>query len=178
MNQRNGVFSGLRPVLFLDVDDVLILKRGVSFDKHRVGELAAEVCMQLVHPPAGQALTAVVDEVHPRLVVTSNWTRFTSKSAFERLLRLAGYSMVAKSLHDEWSTIRRPGATRLQAVDEWLAEHYGGEPFFIIDDHDSGAALRGSRHDLAGRVLLCDVGVGLHVGHVPRIRGALQEFRA
>lgn len=178
MNRRPGGPPGPAPLLFLDIDDVLILERGTSFDKHRVGELPPEVCMQLIHPPAGQALTAVLEEFQPRVVVTSNWTRFVSKTAFERLLRLAGYSMIARSLHDVWSTVRHPGATRLQAVDQWLAEHYGGEPFFIIDDHDSGAALRGSRHDLAGRVLLCDVGVGLHVGHLPRIRGALQEFRA
>lgn len=131
--------------------------------------------MQLIHPPAGQALSALVQELHPRLVVTSNWTRFTSKNDFKRLLQLAGYSSVAESLHDKWSTIRRPGATRLQAVDEWLAENHGGEPFFLIDDEDSGAALRGSRHDKAGRVLLCDVGVGLHLGHVPQILSALLQ---
>jgi hypothetical protein len=174
MKQRTDVSPGLDPVLFMDIDDVLILDRGVSFDKNRVGELTAEVCMQLIHPPAGQALSALVEELHPRLVVTSNWTRFTSKRAFERLFRLAGYGLVAKSLHDEWSTIRRPGATRLQAVDEWLAANHSGEPFFIIDDQASGAALRGSRHDQAGRVLLCDVGKGLHRGHVPQIRTALK----
>lgn len=161
------------PLIFLDMDDVVVLDRRAAFDKHRVHELAPDVCRKLIHPPAGQALTALWDERPIKVVVTSNWVRFTSRTAFERLLRLAGYEQISRSLHDAWSAPRGPAATRLQIIDDWLAEHHRGEPYCVIDDQASGASLLNSTHDKAGRVLLCNVGVGLHCGHLPFVRKAL-----
>lgn len=166
------------PLIFLDMDDVVVLDRRAAFDKHRVHELAPDVCRQLIHPPAGQALTELLDERPTKVVVTSNWVRFTSRAGFERLLGLAGYEQVSLSLHDTWSAPRGPASTRLQVIDDWLAEHHRGEPYCAIDDQASGASLLGSTHDNAGRVLLCSVGVGLHRGHLPFIRNALTTASA
>lgn len=167
--------SDFRPTLLLDIDDVIVLNRGVEFDKTRVDELSTEACQSLIHPPAGQALSQLVEEFHPRIVVTSAWVRFTSQPAMARLLRLAGYEQVAQSLHDIWSAPRQGRSTRLESIDHWLGANHIGEPFCILDDGDSGSSLRGSSHDQARRVLLCEVGVGLHVGHLPFVRNALLE---
>lgn len=165
------------PIIFLDLDDVVVLNRTAAFDKHRVHGLAPEVCRQLIHPPAGLALTELLEEFPAKVVVTSQWVRFTSRAALERLLRLAGYKHIALSLHDAWSAPRGSAVTRVQALDAWLAEHHRGEPYVVIDDQASGASLVGSAHDKAGRVLLCHVGVGLHRGHLPFIREALTTNR-
>lgn len=163
------------PTLFLDVDDVIVLDRTAEFDKHRVGELAQAVCQRLIHPPAGQALIELLSESTTKVVITSNWVRFTTQAALERLFRLAGYELLATSLHRSWSAPREGTETRLESIEQWLAKHYRGESYAIIDDEDSGASLRGSRHDAAGRVLLCQPGVGLHRGHLPKIRTALNQ---
>lgn len=165
------------PIIFLDMDDVLVLNRTAAFDKHRVHELEPEVCQQLIHPPAGLALTELLQEFTAKIVVTSHWMRFTSRAAFERLLRLAGYEQIALSLHDAWSAPRGSAVTRVEVIDDWLAEHHRGEPYVVIDDQASGASLVGSVHDRARRVLLCSVGVGLHRGHLPFIHEALTTHR-
>ena len=165
------------PIIFLDMDDVVVLNRTAAFDKHRVHELEPEVCQQLIHPPAGLTLMELLQAFPAKIVVTSNWVRFTSQSAFERLLRLAGYEQVALSLHDVWSAPGGAASTRVQAIDGWLTEHHRGEPYCVIDDQASGASLVGSAHDKAGRVLLCRVGVGLHRGHLPFIHKALTTNR-
>lgn len=164
-----------RPTLLLDIDDVIVLHRGAEFDKGRIDEISPEACQRLIHPPAGQALSKLVDELSPRIVVTSAWVRFTSRSAMERLLRLAGYEQVARSLHNTWSASRLGRSTRLESISDWLVANHLGEPFCILDDGDSGASLRGSSHDQARRVLLCEVGVGLHMGHLPFVRSALLD---
>lgn len=161
------------PIIFLDMDDVVVLSRTSAFDKRRVHELAPDVCQQLIHPPAGMALTELLQALPAKIVVTSHWVRFTSRAAFERLLRLAGYEQVALSLHDVWSAPRGPAAIRVEVIDAWLAEHHRDEPYCVLDDEASGASLVGSAHDRAGRVLLCRVGVGLHRGHLPFIHKAL-----
>jgi len=162
-------------ILFIDIDDVIVLSRTAEFDKHAVGELSPAICQRLIHAPAGQALMELLDEHPSRLVITSNWVRFTQKSAFERLFRLAGYERLSLSLHENWSAPRGSAATRVQVIDDWLATHHRGEPYCVIDDPASGSSLLDSSHDKAGRVLLCDVGTGLHRGHLPFIRAALSK---
>lgn len=163
----------LYPTLFLDVDDVIVLNRTVGFDKHAVCDLAQAICQQLIHPPAGQALTELLTEHPARIVITSNWLRFTSREALERLFRLAGYEQLAQSLHEAWCAPGSSATNRAQAINNWLKEHHRGEPFCIVDDQHSGASLVGSSHDKTNRVLLCSVGVGLHRGHLPFVRAAL-----
>jgi hypothetical protein len=166
------------PILFLDLDDVVVLSRPVGFDKHRVHKLAEALCREMIHPPAAQALQELLDECQARVVITSNWLRFTSRPALERLFRLAGYPQVADALHDFWCATRRPAASRLQVIDEWLRDHHHGEPYCVLDDLESGASLVGSSHDKANRVLLCRDGAGLHGGHVPFVRAALTSGAA
>lgn len=33
-----------RPIIFLDLDDAIVLNRGAAFDKHRLNELDSDVC--------------------------------------------------------------------------------------------------------------------------------------
>jgi hypothetical protein len=136
------------PILFLDLDDVVVLDRPSAFDKHRVHELEAELCRQVIHPPAGQAFIELLEGSPAKVVV-------------------------ADALHEFWCAPKRSPASRLQVIDEWLSEHHHGEPYCIVDDTDSGPSLLGSSHDKASRVLLCTVGVGLHRGHIPFVREAL-----
>jgi hypothetical protein len=172
--RHNHSSSSGVPIIFLDMDDVVVLGRPPAFDKHRVHELTPDVCRELIHPPAGQALAALLEELPAKVVFTSHWVRFTSKDAFERLFRLAGYQQVSLSLHTAWSSPRQAAtASRVQVIDDWLAKHHRGEGYCIIDDQTSGASLLHSPHDKAGRVLLCSAGVGLHTGHLPFIRTAL-----
>lgn len=163
-----------RPIIFLDVDGVLVLNRGATFDKNRVHELEPEVCRRLIHQPAAHTLTELLEAREARLVLTSNWVRFTSKVAFQRLMHLAGWEQIASSLHRAWSAPRvRTADSRLQVVEDWLKENHRCESYCVIDDDDSGFSLSGSVHDNAGRVVLCQPNIGLHRGHLPLLHSAL-----
>ncbi len=159
-------------VVFTDIDDVLVLQRAADFDKHSP-DLTADLCRRLLHPPAVQVLASLVD-AGARLVITSNWTRFLRKDGFRELFNLGGYPTLSAALHPAWQAPKAPGGTRLDAVNTWLSAHHVGEPYAIIDDTDSGTGLRGSVHDLDGRLVLCQPGVGLHAGHLPQIEAALK----
>lgn len=158
-------------LLLIDMDGVLVLKRTVDFDKHSV-ELSDELCRRLLHAPALEVLSMLVDE-GARLTITSNWTRFMTQEGFKRLFAGAGFPRIGDALHLCWKAPVVAGRDRLAAVDAWLAHHHGGEPYCVVDDLESGSGLAGSRHDRAGRVVLCQPGVGLHRGHLPRLRSAL-----
>lgn len=159
-------------ILFTDVDDVLVLRRTVDFDKHHI-ELTDDICQRLLHAPALQVLATLVAE-GATLVITSNWMRFLPEEGFRRFFYAGGYPTVASALHPAWQAPRMPGSTRLAAIDAWLDEHHCGEPYCILDDTQSGSGLRGSSHDVEDRVVLCEPGVGLHAGHLPKIQAALK----
>jgi len=158
-------------LLLIDMDGVLVLKRTVDFDKHSV-ELSDELCSRLLHAPALEVLSMLVDD-GARLTITSNWTRFMAQEGFKRLFAGAGYPRIGDALHSSWKAPVLTGRDRLAAVDAWLAHHHAGEPYCVVDDLDSGSGLAGSRHDRAGRVVLCRPSVGLHHGYLPRLRTAL-----
>lgn len=158
-------------LLLIDMDGVLVLRRTVDFDKHSI-ELTDELCRRLLHAPALEVVSMLVDE-GARLTITSNWTRFMSQEGFMRLFAGAGFPRIGDALHSSWKAPVFAGRDRLAAVDAWLSQHHAGEPYCVVDDLDSGSGLAGSRHDRAGRVVLCQPSEGLHRGHLPRLRSAL-----
>ncbi|RRS01095.1 hypothetical protein EIP75_22140, partial [Aquabacterium soli] len=154
----------MNAILFTDIDDVLVLRRTVDFDKHRP-QMDDDMCSRLVHPPAIQVLSELIEQ-GARVVITSNWTRFMNQEGFERLLAVGNFPREISPLHPAWAAPPQPGGTRLEAVDAWLREHHHGEPYAILDDTDSGSGLHRSAHDIDGRVVLCEPGIGLHPGHL------------
>ncbi len=70
---------------------------------------------------------------------------------------MLSYDQIALSLHGTWGAPRASASTRVEVIDDWLAEHHRGEPYVVIDNQASGTSLIGSAHDEADRVLLCSV---------------------
>lgn len=162
----------IRPtILFTDVDDVLVLQRTVDFNKH-APELSDDICRRLLHAPALEVLSSLVAE-GAYLVITSHWTRFLDQAGFQRLFAGGGHPAIGNALHAAWHAPRTPTGTRLDAIDTWLSKHHTQEQYCILDDTESGSSLQGSSHDREGRVVLCQPAIGLHAGHLGRIRSAL-----
>lgn len=164
-----------RPLLFLDIDDVLGIGRPYGgYDVFQPSsERPADLWQCLWHPPAVEALRTVLTEYRPSVVVTSSWLRLCDRDGFVQLFQRTGLPEVAGAFHDAWEAPQDLGKTRLQAIEKWLHARYTGEPLAVLDDALSGTGLRGSRLQRAGCVVLCEVGVGLHAGHLDAIRGAL-----
>ena len=166
----------LRPILFLDIDDVLCLN--APYGGHDVlhsasGPPPPDLWQRLFHPIAKAVLLQVLQEHQPAVVLTTSWLRFMPKDGFQALFKRTGLELASASFHEAWEAPQMHGQTRLHAIELWLSKHHAGEPLAILDDLDSGTGLMGSKLDKAGRVILCDVGVGLQEIHLPAIRVAL-----
>ena len=175
------------PIVFLDIDDVLCLNNpygcfealeaveGRHADPHTVLRevFAAEPKRVLgrVHEEMGGKL---------RYVISSSWRHLFSREQIARVFRAADVDFVAVGLHEKWETPSRRWRTdRIEEIESWLHHYHQGEPFVVLDDDYSGTSLTGIdedlKHPLAARVVLCPVGVGLTVEHLPIVLDALRR---
>lgn len=164
----------MRPLLFLDLDDVLCLSRPYGGYDVAQPVWPDDLLALLWHRPALDVLEPLVAEFNPRVVVTSSWLRLMLLSSLGSLLQASGAPWLANAFHPEGEALQSSGRTRLDAIDAWLVLHHRGEPYVILDDQLSGTGLSRSQHDRAGRLVMCDVGVGLLPAHAARIRWALR----
>ena len=164
-----------QPLLFLDIDDVLVLNRPGDFGGYDVlaPDPPPELWQRLIHRPAAQILLEILDLASPRVVITSSWLRFMPRETFERMFVETGLVRVGHALHAAWEAPPLRGEDRCCAIDTWLVRHHAGEPYAILDDDLSGTGLRSSVHDRDKRVTFCEVGIGLHRGHMQAITSAL-----
>ena len=164
----------MRPLLFLDIDDVICLNR--PYGGYDVAQKVwpSDLMSLLWHRPALEILEELVRELQPQIVITSSWLRLMLLPSIGALFRASGASWLADGLRTDGEILQLPGQTRLDAVDNWLARHHAGEAYVILDDTLSGTGLIGSIHDIAGRLVMCQVDVGLLSTHSERIRWALR----
>lgn len=190
------------PILFLDLDDVLCMSKpyGCFAAAAAVNDRHAnprEFYRDLFVDTATSALKHVHDDMDApiRYVVSSTWREAFTRAQLVVVFRRAGLGFVADNLHEanRWCTPPKFGRSRrVNEIAEWLDRHHQGEPFAIVNDTCSGASLalalpapsnvpaaRHSRneapHPFAGRVTLCQEGVGLTEAHVPFIVAALRR---
>ncbi len=167
----------MRPLLFLDMDDVLCLNDpygGYDVLLASSGDAPKDLWQKLFHPQAKAVLLQVLQEHQPAVVLTTSWIRFLERPGFEAIFGKTGLEMLSVSLHDAWEAPQLHGQTRCQAIEGWLSEHRTSEPFVVVDDTVSGTGLKDSELYKAGRVILCDVGVGLQDSHLFAIGAALR----
>jgi hypothetical protein len=165
-----------RPIVFLDFDEVIVLNREGKLGGYDLlaSNPPPELWSTLFERAAVGVLIELLEEFNARVVLTTSWRRFMLREAFEELFYRTGLAQIATALHDSWETPLERGDSRCEAIDRWLSGHHLGEPYVILDDELSGSGLRGSRHDEAARVVLCDQEVGLHRHQLPLVRAALR----
>lgn len=165
----------MTPLLFLDFDDVLCLNNPYGGYDVAVRPWPSDLLDRLWHRPALDTLQAVLDMCRPQVVVTSSWLRIMMLPSIGGLLRISGAPWLADALHPVGEAVQMQGQTRLDAIDAWLLAHHRGEAYAVVDDGLSGTGLAGSLHDRRGRLVLCDVGVGLLREHSAPLVAALRK---
>jgi hypothetical protein len=161
----------------LDLDDVLCLNNpygGNDVRQAAANNAPPDLWQRLFHPTARDVLLQVLQEHQPTVVLTTSWLRFMQKQGFEAVFKRTGLELVSAGFHETWEAPQPYGQTRRQAIELWLSKHHAGEPFVVLDDQDSGTGLKGSKLHKAGRVILCEVGIGLQETHLPTIQIALR----
>ncbi len=163
-----------QPLVFLDLDDVICLNDPYGGYDVLV-QSPADLLEKLFARDATEILLGVIREHQPRIVLTTSWVRLLERSRLEKLFLVCGLGAVVERLHEECEAPQKSGESRLKAIDRWLAQHHRGERYVVLDDHLSGTGLAGSHIDKAGRLVLCDVGVGLQPSHLDLVRLALRS---
>lgn len=172
----------MRPLIFLDFDDVLAVHREhnsaavqAAF-KNGLLDNVAELWAGLFHYSARMNLRTLHDEFTPEYVVTSSWTLHFDLAQIIEVLRRTDLVFVAENLHPKWRTPREQGVTyRLTEIEAWLDEHNltSARPFVILDDELSGQSLPGSH--LEDQAVLCNADVGFLY---PQLRAAQAILRS
>lgn len=168
----------MRGLVFLDFDDVLCLNKPYGGYDVANPNRPADLWRQLFHPPAVAVLREVALTYDPRFVLTTSWLRFLELASLDSVLRKAGLAVVADRLHPHGEVLANRGQSRHAAIAGWLSVHHNAEPFVVLDDSLSGTGLEGSDFDLSGRLVLCEVNVGLQASHLPIIARALYSAPA
>lgn len=171
-----GKTQQLRPLMFLDFDDVLCINKPYGgYDVFSADARPADLWEKLWSPEAVTTLHAVAERFDPEVVLTTSWLRLMERQGFEQVFARTGLTWLASRLHKAWEAPAIRDKTRWQAIEAWLFAHYLGQPLVVLDDLYSGTGLQASRLFKAGHVVLCEVGRGLHAGLQPAIERALSS---
>ena len=171
-----GVVRPGRPLLFLDFDDVLCLNDPYGgYDVFQpLHEHPADLWEKLFAMQPKRLLLQIAREFQPHIVLTTSWLRLMDRPGFDALFGATGLAELVPLLHEQWEAPQGRGATRWQAIEAWLCAHYQGQPLAVLDDTLSGTGLAQSPLHQAGRVVLCDVGVGLTEALAARLASILR----
>jgi len=164
----------IQPILFLDLDDVICINAPYGGYDVLAPDRPADLWERLFHPAAVETLLKILTEHRPHVVLTTSWLRLMDRDGFEHLFRRTGLDALSQALHPiAWEAPQARGKTRLEAIEEWLAANRKDELFVILDDAMSGTGLIGSSLFNDGRVVLCELNVGLTADHLAIVRRAL-----
>jgi len=155
-----------RPVVFLDIDDVLCVHRTLN-TRQVLAALgsdetidAAQVWQQIFHAAARDNLRQLHEEFYPWYVISSSWTLHLNREQLCETFRRTELQFVAENLHESWSTPRGDDSYRLVEIEAWLDTHalLTPVPSLILDDELSGQSIVGSH--LEDSAVLCRAGAG------------------
>lgn len=156
----------MRPVIFLDMDDVLAINREHTsiqvISAFKSKDLAyPELWTELIAPEARSNLAVLHDEFRPKYVISSSWSNYMSREQFAEVFRRTELIFVAENMHKQWTTLKGAGPSRLTEIENWIAKYrQRGQAVLVLDDHESGWNLRGSPLDKQGLVVLCEAWTG------------------
>lgn len=175
----------IRPVLFLDFDDVICLNNPYGgYDALTALAAAAregtplraedELWSSLFAHQAIAHLRLVHEEFSPQYVLSTSWRWFFDRVLLEKTLELGGLSFVVQGLHQDWTTpqvSRR--AHRAVEINHWLEQHPdSAHSWAVLDDGLSGTGFDTWTRERRQFVVLCQEGVGFQKDELQSLKRA------
>ena len=173
----------LRPIVFLDIDDVLCLNSAYTgFDAQYAlrssggpygKPIPVDLWQRLFAAAPRSNLRALHEEFVPWYVISSSWRTGFRRAEMEMVFRNTEIDFVAENLHEVWRTadhgMGRYSGNRREEIEEWVARwHHEVSPWVALDDFESGSSL--AWHE---RAVLCDAGVGFSEDRLQQARAVL-----
>jgi hypothetical protein len=172
--------SSVRPIVFLDMDDVLCLsdrfgsREMLKIIRQEVPD-RPELWAGLVDAEAAANLYELHTQFIPLYVISSSWATYLDQDQMCQTLSRTKLQFVVDNLHAEWRTPRALSSTRRDEVEWWLdANREPEQPFLVIDDSNSGTGLAHSPLALDGHVVICRSGYGFTK---KRLKEAKYQFK-
>jgi hypothetical protein len=172
----------MRPVIFLDIDDVLAISREytsnevVAAFKASALDDSPESWAGLISSEARANLATLHKEFWPQYVISSLWSTYLTREQIQVIFRRTGLDFVANNMHKRWTTRKGMGPSRTDEIESWIAKHrQTRQAMLVLDDCESGIGLRTSSLDRRGLVVLCEPWVGFTV---EKLVGAQSLLRA
>lgn len=173
--------SSVRPIIFLDMDDVLCLsdqfgsREMLKIIQQEISD-RPELWAGLVDAEAAVNLYELHTEFMPWYVISSSWATYLDHNQMCQALTRTKLQFVVDNLHAEWRTPRALSSSRRDEIEWWLDAHYEpGQPFLVIDDSYSGTRLAHSPLALNGHVVLCRSGYGFTKKRLKEAKYQLQR---
>lgn len=173
--------SSSRPIVFLDMDDVLCLsdqfgsREMLKIFRQEVPD-RPELWAGLVDDEAAANVYELHTQFMPWYVISSSWATYLDYAHMCQALTRTKLQFVVDNLHSEWKTPRAFSSSRRDEIEWWLDAHREPEqPFLVIDDTYSGIGLAHSPLALDGRVVLCRSGYGFTKKRLREARYQLQR---
>lgn len=171
----------VRPILFLDMDDVLCVDSRYSsiqvidaFNNH--GRKNIELWANLINPEARTNLAELHREFFPQYVISSSWSCNINQQQMKDVFERTDLEFIASNLHKDWTTPKGSGSSRVNEITSWITTHKNPKRLILIlDDFESGWALKGSSLDNAGMIVFCEKFIGFTT---ERLLEAQKKLRA
>jgi hypothetical protein len=117
------VTSSTQPIIFIDMDDVLVVSR--EFTSYQViiafklnqADNWPEPWQGLVLPEARPNLAALYEEFSPKYVVSPSWSKHLGQDQMSEVFRRNGLGFVADNLHEQWDTRKSDVSTRREGAE-------------------------------------------------------------
>ncbi|MEG1971361.1 MAG: HAD domain-containing protein [Burkholderiaceae bacterium] len=178
-----------RPIVFLDIDDVLCLnshyngQSAASAAKaHLAGEhheVVGDLWATVFDAEAVSAMLILNDIAKPHYVISSTWAQY-GRPLLSEIFRRTGLGVVADNLHADWLTPRRVDSNRVSEIRWWLDGHAEVREsgfYLVLDDEISGPSLQcGTEARESGiehHTFLCKANEGLTLDALYRASGIL-----
>ncbi|WP_375341637.1 HAD domain-containing protein [Massilia phyllosphaerae] len=171
----------MRPVVFLDFDDVLAFHpvhngyRVLDAFANGTTDALPELWHEVFNAAARRNLQTLDFEYQPHYVISSSWASHLGRNQINEVLMRTGLEFVNSNLSEHWCTPRDTNSSRLSEIETWLKRYASTDAlaFIILDDHMSGGALSGSW--LEERTVFCDAWVGFTYAKLRTARKILKQ---
>lgn len=181
----------IRPVLFLDFDDVLCLNsphggydviRALSQVQKKTASVQdfEALWAQLFASEACAFLEKIDEEFAPLYVLSTSWRLFMNRDALVAVLMNTGLEFVARNLHEHWQTpdFLSP-QLRAREIGSWRG-YEQNKHWVVLDDERSGTGF-GEGYPVKENlpfIVLCQEGRGLGLLEYEKLRAAFDLRRS
>lgn len=167
------------PIVFLDLDDVLVTTPAalaLTENQRRLAAVRADPRLPrtvdnmptVPDPAAVERLVRLLEATGARIVLISNWRRSVPRADLERWLEAAG---LKPWLHEDWIAPSKITSLKIHDLGFWIGNHADFARGVVLDDDNW---LTGGRLDRPGVALVeVDGGEGLQGRHVDAALQAL-----